>query len=165
MTGARSAGIAATFLVAACMPARYRETPPEPASRPAGAAADGSTVVGHVAPDGTLVADTLARAIPDTARVERETVLTGEIHPVTGPGWRVQVYAAREEAEAAAVAERARAALGGEAPVYLERDDPWYKVRVGDLEDRAGAERLRERLVGLGWPEAWVVETTIRRAP
>ena len=113
MTGgarARSAGIAATFFLAACMPDRYRETPPEPVTRSSGASADGSTVVGHVTPDGTLVADTLARAIPDTARVERETVLTGEIHPATGPGWRVQVFAAREEAEAAAEADRARAA-------------------------------------------------------
>jgi cell division septation protein DedD len=172
---------------AACMPARYREAPPqettgEPASgQPASGRAAGATVVGHVSPDGVLVADTLAESFPDTARVERETVVTGEIRPAaeleTAPpsaaepegealatGWRVQVYASRSQADASATATRVQDALGGEAPVYVEWDDPWFKVRVGDFSDRSAADRLRERLAGLGWPDAWAVRTTIRTA-
>lgn len=158
----KRAGLLVLVLAVGCMPARYREEPPPPEAKPAAeparnagaGAAGGSTVVGHVAPDGTLVADTIARAVPDTARVERETVVTGEIRPAAeletaaplaaGPtagldtgtletGWRVQLYASRAEAEAGAEATRARSALRDEVPVYVEWDDPWYKVRVGDF--------------------------------
>ena len=186
----RLPAVALLLAAAACMPARYREEPPpedrsdEATARAAARAANpsGTTVVGHVSPDGILVADTLARSTPDTARVERETVVTGEIRPAAeletdrpavadeepatlATGWRVQVYASRDETEAAGEATRVRDALAGEAPVYVERDDPWYKVRVGDFGDRTAADRLRERLAGLGWPEAWAVRTTIRTAP
>jgi hypothetical protein len=130
-----------------------------------------------------LVADTLERALPDTVRVERETVVTGEIRSsaeletraageagaaaggTLATGWRVQVFASREQPEAAARAIRVQEALGDRVPVYVERDDPWFKVRVGDFRDRPAAERLREELVGLGWTDAWAVRTTIRTTP
>jgi hypothetical protein len=171
------------------MPARYREAPPEDSERAAAEEAaspgtrEGATVVGRVSPEGTLVADTLERALPDTVRVERETVVTGEIRSsaelqtraageagaVAGgtlaTGWRVQVFASREQPEAAALAIRVQEALGHQVPVYVERDDPWFKVRVGDFRDRPAAERLREELVGLGWTDAWAVRTTIRTTP
>ena len=192
----RSLGIAA-FVAAACMPARYREELPpgtrDSTGRPAaettaagretGATdATGATVVGRVTPDGTLIADTLSGPVPDTTRVERETVVTGEVRPAaeletTPPttaepegetlatGWRVQVHASRSQAESAAAATRVRDALGDRAAVYVERDDPWFKVRVGDYADRAAAEALRQDLAGLGWPDAWAVRTTIRTLP
>jgi hypothetical protein len=50
-------------------------------------------------------------------------------------------------------------------PVYVERDDPWFKVRVGDFAARPAAERLRDELVEMGWADAWAVQTTIRTAP
>lgn len=179
MSRAASAPVLVALLLA-CVPVPYEERPPP--ERRSENAGEEATVVGHVSPAGTLVADTLERALPDTARVERETVVTGEIRPAaeleTGPpagegsvgrtlatGWRVQVFASRAEADAAAVATRARRATGDAVPVYVEWDDPWYKVRAGDHSDRAEAERLRERLTQLGWPEAWVVRTTIRTVP
>jgi hypothetical protein len=124
-------------------------------------------VVGHVSPEGTLVADTLAHSLPDTARVERETVVTGEIRPAVGlaTGWRVQVFASRARPEAEIEATRVERAIDDPAPVYVEWDDPWYKVRVGDFPDRGAAERLREHVAGLGWPGAWAVQTTIRTTP
>lgn len=168
-------------LVAGCMPARYREELPPGTRDSAGrvGSESGGTVVGRVTPDGTLIADTLAGPVPDTTRVERETVVTGEVRPAaelaTAPptvaepegeslatGWRVQVYASRSQADAEAAATRVRDALGGRSPVYVERDDPWFKVRVGDFSDRGAAEALRGDLVGLGWPDAWAVRTTIR---
>jgi hypothetical protein len=180
----------ALLLALACMPARYREAPPPEDSERAAAkeaaspgTPEGATVVGRVSPEGTLVADTLERALPDTVRVERETVVTGEIRSsaelqtraageagaVAGgtlaTGWRVQVFASREQPEAAALAIRVQEALGDQVPVYVERDDPWFKVRVGDFRDRPAAERLREELVGLGWTDAWAVRTTIRTTP
>jgi hypothetical protein len=180
------------------MPARYREELPagtrdstgraaaeasDPSRDAAGVSgAPGATVVGRVTPDGTLIADTLSSPVADTARVERETVVTGEVRPAaeleTAPptaadpqgealatGWRVQVFASRSQAEASAAATRVRQALGDRAPVYVERDDPWFKVRVGDFAERAGVEVLRQQLAGLGWPDAWAVRTTIRTLP
>jgi hypothetical protein len=180
----------ALLVALTCMPARYREAPPPEDSERAAAeeaaspgTREGATVVGRVSPEGTLVADTLERALPDTVRVERETVVTGEIRSsaelqtraageagaVAGgtlaTGWRVQVFASREQPEAAARAIRVQEALGDQVPVYVERDDPWFKVRVGDFRDRPAAERLREELVGLGWTDAWAVRTTIRTTP
>lgn len=187
------AAILAVLTLVACMPARYREDLPpgtRDSTRRAGAEASASaptdgeaaTVVGRVTPDGRLIADTLAQPVPDTTRVERETVVTGEVRPASeleaapptateprgealATGWRVQVFASRAQAEAAAAATRVRDALGDRAPVYVERDDPWFKVRAGDFADRAGAEALRQQLAGLGWPDAWAVRTTIRTLP
>jgi len=178
------------LLALACTPARYREAPPPETperaageGRPAAGKPPGATVVGRVSPEGTLVADTLARALPDTVRVERETVVTGEIRSseeletrgsgepgapaaaTLATGWRVQIFAAREQSEATARATRVREALGDRVPVYVERDDPWFKVRVGDFAARPDAERLRDELVRLGWADAWAVQTTIRTAP
>jgi cell division septation protein DedD len=193
----RIPGIAA-LLAISCMPARYREEVPagtpdstgrvaaevhDPPRDAAGVSADpGATVVGRVTPDGTLIADTLPGPAADTTRVERETVVTGEIRPAaeleTAPptvaeprgetlatGWRVQVFASRSQAEAATAATRVREALGDRVPVYVERDDPWFKVRVGDFAERAAAEGLRRELAGHGWADAWAVRTTIRTLP
>lgn len=178
------------LLAVACTPALYREAPPPETperaaedDRPAAGMPPGATVVGRVSPQGTLVADTLARALPDTVRVERETVVTGEIRSsgeletrgsgepgaaeaaTLATGWRVQIFASRDQPEATARATRVREALGDRVPVYVERDDPWFKVRVGDFAARPAAERLRDELVALGWSDAWAVQTTIRTAP
>ena len=155
-------------LALACAPA-YREEAALPPSDPYGGADGGPTVVGHVRADGTLVADTVAGSAPDTARVERQTVLTGTVRPREGAealatGWRVQVLATPDRAIAERYAGGLDALAGGE-PVYVEWVQPWWKVRVGDFVAREPAERLRERLVALGIPEAWTVRTTIRTAP
>ena len=193
----RLLGVAA-LLAVSCMPARYREELPagtrDSTARAGAAATDpqraaagvsgapGATVVGRVTPDGILIADTLSGRVADTTRVERETVVTGEVRPAaeleTAPptvaepegealatGWRVQVFASRSQAEASSAATRVRDALGDRFPVYVERDDPWFKVRVGDFAERTGAESLRQELSGHGWPDAWAVRTTIRTLP
>lgn len=133
-----------------------------------GADASEQTLVGSVTADGTVRADTLAGVRPDTSRVVRETVVTGAIRSTTGAGplatgYRVQVFAARNRDVAADAVRRLREQRVAD-PVYMEWVDPWYKVRVGDFTDRESAERLRGRLVELGFPEAWIVRTTIRTA-
>jgi len=143
----------------------------------AGGEERGPTVVGQVTPEGGVRADTLAGAAPDTARVERETVVTGAIvpeptsparaepgerggrpttrpQPAAGP-WLVQVFAAREESSAREIARGVEARI--EAPARVDREGGWYKVRVGGYADRADAEALRLRLARLGFPEAFLV--------
>lgn len=168
--------------MAACAPA-YRNPPVATApadSAPAAttAATDRPTpggpitIVGRVDGDGAFRADTLPGVRPDTTRVERETVLTGAVRsPAELPraallvtGYRVQVFAAEDQASAGAAAGRVRESAG-DAPVYVERDEPWYKVRVGDFASREAAEPLRRRLIEAGFVEAWTVQTTIRTVP
>lgn len=188
----RVAALAATLALAACA-APYRERPPESragtprttekaaGNRDVGptppADSTGRTVVGYVAPDGTLHADTLAGAQPDTARVERETVVTGALGrpadtiapPVSAAperhaaGYRVQVFASQDQPAADDFARQIEERLPSE-PVYVEWDEPWYKVRVGDFTDRGEADRLRLRLVEMGFGEAWTVPASIRPA-
>jgi cell division protein FtsN len=131
-------------------------------------------VIGHVTPDGRLQADTVAQA-PAPDRVDRETVVTGYVREsgpaaasppaapgevTAGAGWRIQVFAAEDEATATEVARRAGEAVAG-VPVYVQAEGPWFKVRLGDFATRAAAEPLRQRLVGLGWTEAWAVRTMV----
>jgi cell division protein FtsN len=170
----RIAALLALWLIAACGPA-YRERPTSDPRR----GEPGTTVVGTVSPEGEVRADTLAGAVPDTARVDRETVVTGAIvadpdepadryepgrtepaagnRPAAGP-WQVQVFAAREEASAREVARGVEARI--EAPARVERDGGWYKVRVGGYADRAQAEALRRRLAGMGFSEAFLVRAS-----
>ena len=161
-----------------------------PESAAAEAAADSATagaggaLVGHVTPDGRFHPDTGAAAA-EPVRVERETVVTGTVQaaraaedrPAGAPGvdpapprtpeageaagYRVQIFAAEDAATAADVARRLEARLEG-SPVYVEREGPWHKVRVGDFATRGEAELLRARLAGMGYSGAWIVPTTVR---
>ena len=182
-------GIVALATALACA-GRYAERPPDTGATgrtssegtrgepPVTDVGSEVTVIGQVTPDGRLDADTVAQA-PAAEPVERETVVTGyvrgapgeaaatprETAPVPGQvaaasGWRIQVFAAGDEATAAQVAHRVGDAVAP-VPVYVEAEGPWFKVRLGDFATREAAEPLRERLVRLGWTEAWAVRTTI----
>ncbi|MBW3660008.1 MAG: SPOR domain-containing protein [Gemmatimonadetes bacterium] len=143
-----------------CAP-RYAERDPDAADP-----AEEPVVVGRVEADGTYRADTLSGDLPDTTRVERATVTTGTVRPVspsTTTGWRVQVLADPDRASAQAFAGRIERLV--DQPVYVEWAEPWWKVRVGDFLDRGAAERLRERLVSEGVEGAWTVRTAVRSDP
>lgn len=141
------------------------ERPTEEAGDPA-PAPDRRTIVGTISSDGVLRADTLAGVHPDTSRVVRETVVSGALRPRASTlvtGYRVQVFASRDREIATREAQRLRGRVG--EPVYVEWDDPWYKVRVGDFTERGVAESLRARLVAEGYAEAWIAATSIRTQP
>jgi len=165
--------VALTLLAPAC--ASFERESPRSADD--SAVGGNETIVGHVTPEGELRADTLDGFQPDTARVERETVLTGTFRrapersrgvdpaPVRlATGWRVQVFASRDRSQAEAFAGRLEGRMDG-APIYVEHADSWFKVRAGDFLDREAAERLRSRLVDRGFDDAWTVRTTIRTVP
>lgn len=165
--------VALTLLATACA-SFERESP---RSVDDGAVGGNETIIGHVTPQGELKADTLDGFQPDTAQVERETVLTGTFRTTPAhardadpaparlaTGWRVQVFASRDRSQAEAFVGRLEGRMDG-APVYVEHADSWFKVRVGDFPDREAAERLRSRLVDRGFDDAWTVRTTIRTVP
>jgi hypothetical protein len=79
---------------------------------------------------------------------------------VTGPGFRVQVFAtgSRESAESFEMDVETRLGVA----TYLERIDGIYKVRVGDCRSRQQAEDLRQRCRDAGYKDAWIVTTQVR---
>ena len=147
--------LAAIVAVAACGPA-FREPPAE--------GTGGPVVVGTISPEGRVEADTMAGGAPDTAPVDRETVVTGAIAPdpraparaaASGP-WVVQVFASRDEATAIEVARDVEQEAG--APARAVRDGGWYKVRAGGYADRADAAALLSRLTAR-WSDAFVLRS------
>lgn len=167
-------------------PSSEEEAEPAAADPPA-AAPTGDTVVGHVTPDGrfhqgpdsataepvpidrrTVVTGTVRSAAPETAPSEMapSEAAPGAAEPdpaSPAPGYRVQIFAARDQATAEGVARRLEERVADQ-PVYVEEDDAWFKVRVGDFTTREEAEGLRARLIGMGYAEAWTARTTIRTA-
>ena len=90
--------------------------------------------------------------------------------PTQGSGFRIQVFASRDKTEADAEVERAiawweanRSKFGGpkRPPVYIDYEQPWYKVRLGDYVERSEAsdvaDRLTERFKG-----AFVVPSEVK---
>jgi len=47
--------------------------------------------------------------------------------------------------------------------VYSIFDPPYYKIRVGDFEDRREAESLQEKAVSRGFKDAWIVRTLVEK--
>jgi len=77
-------------------------------------------------------------------------------------GFRVQIFAGGGRGDADQVAIQARTRT--QDPVYVQFESPYYKVRVGDFQDRAKALEMRDRLRGYGYPQAWVVTTQVNVA-
>jgi hypothetical protein len=77
-----------------------------------------------------------------------------------GIGYRIQVFASKELDSAERMKERAEAETT--LSVYIEFEDGYYKVRIGDFPTREGAAAERARLSEL-YPDCWIVSTTIRK--
>ncbi|MEN3045859.1 MAG: SPOR domain-containing protein [Candidatus Hydrothermales bacterium] len=81
-------------------------------------------------------------------------------------GYRVQIIALDaskpgNKEKANKYAREAEARLRGEHKVYVEYIPPYYKVRVGDFLSKEEADKMKMRLRGLGYFDAWVVETEV----
>lgn len=92
-----------------------------------------------------------------------ESLVVEEIEAPTVPvetyGYRVQIGAFMSQSNAELFAAAARANLTGN--VYVEQIPPWHKVRVGDLLSREEAEMLRAKVLQLGYPGSFIVETMV----
>lgn len=76
-------------------------------------------------------------------------------------GYRVQVEAARDTAEARRAAERVHGLLEREFAAYVEEARRYYAVRVGDFPRFGDARPLLERVRSMGYADAWIA----RREP
>jgi hypothetical protein len=74
-------------------------------------------------------------------------------------GYRVQLYAGREQGVARKVETAAKESLN--LPVYLLYEAPQYKVRIGNFATREEAAQICSRLRREGFPDAWVVRSTV----
>lgn len=79
--------------------------------------------------------------------------------PVETHGYRVQIGAFRNFGGAQNLAAQAETMF--REAVYIEEVGGLFKVRVGDLVTRAEADLLRGKAGGLGFSDAFVVETMI----
>ena len=97
--------------------------------------------------------------------IEMDSVLVEEvIAPATpaayGIGYRVQILASGERSAAESLKMKAEGETA--LPVYIEYEDGYYKVRVGDFASRDEAAVTRARLSEL-YPDCWIVSTTIQK--
>ena len=80
--------------------------------------------------------------------------------PLVPPGetrYRVQVLASTFPESALRLREELAAIFGEE--VYIEASRGIWKVQVGDEREQASAQSLRRRLIGLGYEDAFIVES------
>ena len=81
-------------------------------------------------------------------------------------GFRIQIFSTKnlENAnQAKSIAEEQFAEMN--LHCYLEFDSPYYKVRVGDFKTREEAERYRDIIRSMGYPNAWIVKTKVYSNP
>jgi len=75
------------------------------------------------------------------------------------PGYRVQVFATRSWETAERLREELHQSLA--APTYLDFDEPYFKLRVGDCRDESECRLLQEQLRSAGYTAAFVVPARI----
>ena len=80
--------------------------------------------------------------------------------PETVQGFRVQVSLTQDIDEAVRVKDSVDRLLPDQW-TYIVYDAPYYKVRVGNWEDRASANPVLKKLGSLGFREAWIVPDNV----
>jgi len=88
--------------------------------------------------------------------------LSGDIDTVEIPEYsdfvfRVQLGSTNDYEEAIAL--ETRATLTFEEEVVMQFDSPYYKIRVGEMNNREDAQRLQQIATGNGFRRAWVIRT------
>jgi len=77
--------------------------------------------------------------------------------------YRVQVLATTSEKSALDAEKKIENRLGLAA--YVNFEDGMYKVRVGDSPTREEAEKVRTKVRGAGYTDAWIVRDSLRAGP
>jgi cell division septation protein DedD len=75
-------------------------------------------------------------------------------------GFRVQIFSASNQQAAEQELERAKGLLGRE-DVYVDFEPPFFKVRVGDFQDRRDAESLLDGVKDKGYETPFLVRTQV----
>lgn len=70
--------------------------------------------------------------------------------------WAVQIAACSSEADAERLGEVASVRTG--LPFFVDREDDWWKVRLGSYQTRPDAAPGLEKALASGYGDAWIVE-------
>lgn len=80
------------------------------------------------------------------------------------PGFRVQVMFSNSIDEATKVKSEV-ASLFPIDMVYMLYDSPYYKVRVGDYQERSNAAQALKILLDKGYVQSWIVQDRVQKNP
>ncbi|MBI4810870.1 MAG: SPOR domain-containing protein [Ignavibacteriales bacterium] len=99
---------------------------------------------------------------------EREAIEAAKVITIAPPetilGFRVQILFTPEIDQANQARDEITSLLPEEWS-YVVYDAPYYKIRIGNFKDRAEANLMVRRLVGLGYKDAWIVPDKIIKNP
>jgi len=113
--------------------------------------------------------DSDIKLIKDEEKTERSTfeaahVVTTAV-PDTVPGFRIQVLLTQDIDEAVHTRDSVESLIPEEW-TYIVYDSPYYKVRLGNCEDRGAAGPLLKKISSLGFKGAWIVpDNVVRNLP
>ncbi len=100
----------------------------------------------------------------ERATFESTNVVTTAV-PDTIPGFRIQVLLTQDIDEAVRIRDSVESLLPEEW-TYIVYDSPYYKVRLGNCEDRAAAGPLLKKISSFGFRSAWIVpDNVVRNLP
>ncbi|MBL7995075.1 SPOR domain-containing protein [bacterium] len=74
-------------------------------------------------------------------------------------GFRVQLYSTTDYYKALGVRDEAGAKLLDD--IYVDYEQPYYKVRAGNFTMRENAEEIKNIAKSLGYADAWVIQTNV----
>ncbi len=105
-----------------------------------------------------------ATAAPKTMQATKATDLAYEkqadaLQTTYISGYRVQLMATTDAEKAMEFAEAIQPAFSHS--VYVEYQEPFYKVRLGDCQTREEAGRILSAVRANGFDEAWITETMV----
>jgi hypothetical protein len=81
-------------------------------------------------------------------------------------GFRVQLLATKDIESATIEKKEAEFAFVEDSVVvYIEFDSPYYKIRVGDFQNRSKADELKRIARDKGYTTSWIVKTKIWTNP
>lgn len=84
----------------------------------------------------------------------------GDIEPAAGAGaWSVQIAACANESDASRLGAVASSLTG--LPFFVDREDAWWKIRLGSYNSEEDAASGLATAVEYGYADAWIV----RRLP
>lgn len=98
-----------------------------------------------------------------SAGIDLDSLLTSSVAETTD-GFRVQISFTKEIDQASQLRDTVSSLLPEEW-VYVVYDAPYYKVRIGNFQDRPSANRMMEQLIRRGYGEAWIVPDRILKNP
>ena len=114
--------------------------------------------------DHLWIVEPVIRILPVSDTVETSGSLSeynqgNESGTINVPGFRVQLYSTTDYYSA--IRTRNEALTKFTEEIFLDFEQPYYKIRVGNFTDKQKADELRVVARSVGYPEAWVIQTKV----